>query len=117
MGEGRGSGLTRLRAPDPAVDLAFQLRALRLEFIPEFCFHPHRKWRFDFAFPERKFAVEVEGGTWVNGRHSRGQGFENDTEKYAEALCLGWLVLRVTSGQVANGKALTWIEKALKVRP
>jgi len=48
-------------------------------------------------------------GTWINGRHSRGSGFEKDAEKYAEALCLGWKVLRVTGSQICTGKAIKWI--------
>ena len=40
--------------------------------VPEFRFHPERKWRFDFAWPEHKIAVEQEGGVWIQGRHTRG---------------------------------------------
>lgn len=60
-------------------------------------FHPTRDWRFDFAWPALKVAVEVEGGTWVTGRHSRGSGFAKDAEKYNAAVGLGWFVLRYTT--------------------
>src|SRR5436190_13754155 len=93
----------------PADLLALQLQSERLPFQREFRFHPERRWRFDFAFPERRFAIEVEGGTWILSRHTTGSGFERDCVKYAEALCLGWRVLRVTSGQVHTGLALDWI--------
>jgi len=73
-------------------------------------FHAIRRWRFDFSWPARKLAVEIEGGTWVQGRHTRGQGFESDCEKYAEALLLGWRVLRVSSAMVRSGKALEYIK-------
>ena len=72
-----------------------------------------RRWRFDLAWPDDMLAVEVEGGSWSGGRHTRGVGFENDCEKYATALCHGWRVLRVTSKQVDNGSALQWIERIL----
>lgn len=79
--------------------------------VHEYQFIPRRKWRFDFAWPDQKLAVEIEGGTWASGRHNRGEGFARDCEKYAEALCLGWRVLRVTTGQVESGQALAWIER------
>ena len=79
--------------------------------VAEYKFHPDRRWRMDFAWPDDLLAVEVEGGTWVNGRHNRGSGFEKDAEKYAEALCLGWKVLRITGSQICTGKAIKWIRE------
>lgn len=73
-----------------------------------------RDWRFDFAWPKRKIALEVEGGTWSRGRHTRGSGFEKDCEKYNEATLLGWRVMRVTGNMVKDGRALQVIERALK---
>jgi len=60
----------------------------------EYKFHPKRRWRFDFAFPLIKIAVEIEGGVWSGGRHTRGAGFIKDMEKYNAAVLLGWRVLR-----------------------
>ena len=86
-------------------------------FVEEHYFaRPQRQWRFDFCWPQEKVAVEVEGGSWMpgGGRHNRGQGFENDCEKYVEATLRGWRVLRVTTRQVHTGLALNWILRALK---
>jgi len=69
-----------------------------------------KDWRFDFAWPEIKLAVEVEGGIFVNGRHSRGAGFEGDCIKYGEAMKLGWNVYRCTGGMIKSGNALDTIE-------
>ena len=43
------------------------LRLLKAEFkgvevVKEFRFHETRKWRFDYAFPSHKIAIEVDGG-------------------------------------------------------
>ena len=81
--------------------------------MAEYRFHSTRKWRFDYAWPEVMLAVEVEGGTFVQGRHNRGASFEADCEKYAEAICAGWRVLRVTGNHIASGQALDWIERCL----
>ena len=82
----------------------------------EWQFHPKRKWRFDLAWVSQKVAVEVHGGTWTGGRHTRGAGFEKDREKMNEAQLLGWLVLEVTGDQIRSGQALAWVERALEVR-
>lgn len=70
-------------------------------------------WRFDVAWPEPKVAVEVDGGGFTQGRHSRGAGMESDCAKLSTAVAMGWRVLRVTPAQVTDGRALTWIEQTL----
>lgn len=82
--------------------------------VTEFRFHPTRKWRFDFAWPDRSIAVEVDGAIFVSGRHTRGIGVEKDNEKFAEALLAGWKVLRVSTNQVRDGRALAWVERLLR---
>jgi very-short-patch-repair endonuclease len=61
---------------------------------PEYKFHETRRWRFDYAFLDVKLAVELEGGIWTKGRHTRGKGFSNDMQKYNSASELGWTLLR-----------------------
>ena len=58
-------------------------------------FHPERKWRFDIAFPDQKLAVEIHGGVYRGGHHTRGKGVLDDREKRAEAQRLGWKVFEV----------------------
>ena len=59
-----------------------------------------RRWLFDRAWPEVKIAVELEGGVYTEGRHTRGKGFEGDCEKYNTAQAMGWVVLRFTSNML-----------------
>jgi very-short-patch-repair endonuclease len=77
-----------------------------LRYTTELKFHPDRKWLFDFAVPKKHLAIEIEGGQWINGRHQRGQGFQNDCEKYNAAAILGWHVLRFTTDMVNSGTML-----------
>jgi very-short-patch-repair endonuclease len=98
----------------PEEQFAFQLRLHGLNAHREVRFHPTRRWRFDFAFPDEKIAVEVEGGTWVNGAHSRGKHFESDCEKYGEAAVLGWTVLRVTPDMIGDGRAAGLLKRLIQ---
>lgn len=91
--------------------LAEQLRRAGIPFEAEYRFHPERKWRFDFALPDRLIGVEVEGGTWAQGRHTRGKGYEDDLAKYNAAAVDGWLVLRFTTSMVEREIALDYITR------
>ena len=80
---------------------------LRMFDLPEpeqqYKFHPTRKWKFDFCWPDQKVAVEIEGITPEGGRHQRWQGFMGDAEKYEAALRLGWRVYRVPGPWLKDG--------------
>ncbi len=87
-------------------ELMLQLRANRIAYKPEFRFCEHRRWRADFLILGTRILVEVEGGTWSGGRHTRGKGYEQDCEKYSWAAAHGWTVLRFTTGQVNDLTAI-----------
>jgi len=70
--------------------------------VTEYRFAPPRMWRFDFAFPSVQVAVEIEGAIWTGGRHTRGGGYEKDTEKYNAAVMEGWRVLRYSGGMLSK---------------
>lgn len=73
----------------------------------EYQFIADRKWRFDFAWPGKLVAVEVEGGTsFGRSRHSKGEGFERDAAKYNRAAREGWTVLRYSTRMVTSGEAI-----------
>lgn len=85
--------------------------ALLPEPVEEYRFEPSRRWRFDYAYPEIKVAIEIEGAVYAQGRHTRGRGFENDCRKYNHAALLGWRILRFSTGMVDSGEALDAVEK------
>ena len=70
------------------------------ELVKEYRFHPSRKWRADYAIPAAKVLIELEGGLWSGGRHTRAGGYLADIEKYNAATMLGFCVLRLGTGQV-----------------
>lgn len=72
----------------------------------EYRFHPVRRWRMDYAWPDYLLAVEIQGGTWQGGRHARGAGYEQDSEKANTALSMGWRLLRYTPGLLKDGPAV-----------
>lgn len=92
---------------------AYIRQELKMELVKEYRFHPVRRWRFDYAFPELKVAIEVEGAVWTKGRHTRGAGYIKDMEKYNTAAMMGWTVIRVTPQQKFKEETLQMIKQAI----
>lgn len=111
---------TRLVRAKPDLVLLMHCRAMGLpEPVAEFRFHPTRRWRFDFAWPDLKLAVEIDGGAFMagGGRHTRGAGYRADCEKLAEAAIAGWRVIRCLPEHVTKGEAAKWIARATEAQP
>ena len=101
----------------PEAQLAWQMCVADVpEPERQYCGIPGRRFRFDFAWPAERICLEVMGGVWSRGRHTRGQGYTDDCEKASLAALEGWLYLTATTEQVENGQALAWVERAFKVR-
>jgi len=117
-----------LRLPDPYC---------KFNSKGEYKFHKRRKWRFDYAWPEYKIAIEYEGIVTEkpdinlvialaktqkygaiksilerNTRHTSLTGYTKDCEKYTYANFLGWKLIRITAIMLSNGEAFDLIEKA-----
>lgn len=106
---------TQAKARDPvrprrgsALEERFLLLC-RAEGLPtperEYRFCPDRMWRADFAWPDARLLVEVEGGVWTRGRHTRGAGYVGDLEKYNRATLDGWRVLRYAGDMLRDAPA------------
>jgi hypothetical protein len=87
---------------------------LHVECVKEFKFHPDRRWRFDYAIPEHKIALEVEGGVWTGGRHTSPKGFLGDMEKYNTATLMGWRVFRTIPDQLLSRATLQMLRQAMQ---
>jgi very-short-patch-repair endonuclease len=117
----RGDVLTR--AKRQAREMAAQEAAalfcalLRRDGLPtperEWQFCPDRKWRMDFAFPIAKLGIEVDGGIWTAGRHTRGAGWLKDTEKLNTAASMGWRMLRTTPDGLTDLAFIALIKRTL----
>jgi very-short-patch-repair endonuclease len=96
------------------------LLLIRAEGLPEpereymFAKSIGRRWRLDFAYPEKRIGIEVQGGTYIRGAHSRGTGLERDYEKYNQAQVLGWDVYQFSRKMIESGEAIETIRKALE---
>lgn len=85
------------------------------ELVHEHRFCLERRWRADYAHLPTQTLIELEGGTWTNGRHTRGGGYAGDCEKYNTATMAGWRVLRLTTDMVTLEYIETlvrWIQEA-----
>ena len=88
------------------------LKYTGLKTVAEYRFHPTREWRFDFAVPAARVAIEVEGGIW-NGRE---EGWRRDLEKYNEAAACGWLVIRTIPTELLKVQTLQLVVRAIRSR-
>ena len=118
--------MARRKGSAPEEWLAFHLKVMtpQLTVEREFRFHPVRRWRADFAIHDRMqkekptLLVEVEGVNYASirtgghpGAHRSVEGMQKDAEKYAEALLLGYPVLRVVPSMVKGGQAIQYIQR------
>ena len=86
--------------------MAIYLQELEKPFIREYRFHHVRNWLFDFAHPETKTAIEVDG--WG---HRTKQRMQEDNEKINTAQSMGWKVYRFTTTEITRGN----VKPALQV--
>lgn len=100
--------------------LLFHIRAAGIDAPKaEYRFHPDRKWRFDYAYPADRLAIEIDGGNRMARMTARGPAAvgrhttDADYEKLNEAVILGWRVLRFSPAQVSSGYAINAIWRAL----
>ena len=87
-----------------------------LKIVKEYQFHPERKWRFDYAFPDLRIAVEIDGAVWTYGRHNNAKGYIGDMEKLNTAASMGWLVLRFTTEAKFTTAALALVADTIRTR-
>ena len=100
---------------DPFVQI-LQKNHEGLDIVKEFQFHPERKWRFDYAIPSLRIAIEIDGAVWTYGRHNNAKGYIGDMEKLNTAASMGWLVLRFTTEAKFTTAALALVADTIRTR-
>jgi hypothetical protein len=120
-----------------------QARAHGIEgLVPDYRFHPDRKWELDRALPSLKLGVEIQGGihgrpvtcnhchrivqrTLANGRiipvrqgmgHSTGTGIQRDIDKLNAAQELGWQVVLLSADMIENGAGIALLQRFIHLR-
>lgn len=56
-----------------------------------------KRYRLDFAHPNSRTGIEIQGGVYMRGRHVTGSGYERDCRKYNLAYTSGWTIFLLTS--------------------
>jgi very-short-patch-repair endonuclease len=94
------------------------LALLKQEKIPapceEWVFAHPRRFRFDYAWPEQRLALEVEGGIFTRKAHGSITGILRDMEKYNLAAVHGWRVLRVTPNKLCDLQTIAMVGDAYR---
>lgn len=70
--------------------------------VEEFKFCDGRKFRADYAIPEKMILIEFEGIISKKSRHTTITGYSKDCIKYNLAAVLGYRVLRYTALNFRN---------------
>ncbi len=84
--------------------------------VTEYRFAPPRRFRFDVALLDHKIAVEVDGATWVGGRHTTGRGHQSDAEKRNLAQTMGWRVFTYNAAMIERGDVRRDVDAVLEGR-
>lgn len=98
---------------DPTIVTAW-FKAHGVEPVAEYRFASPRKWRFDFAWPDAKVALEVQGGLFTGGRHSRGPALMKEHEKLNAAARDGWRILYTIPQNVCMMETIELVKAAIE---
>jgi hypothetical protein len=89
-------------------------KAVQLPAVAEYRFCPPRRWRFDYAWPDHRIAIESQGGLFTGGRHVRGAALLREHEKLNAAAAAGWRIIFRTPGNLYTPETIDLLRSALK---
>jgi hypothetical protein len=72
-----------------------------------------KRWQYDRVWLSYRVIVEIEGGVFTQGRHTRGMGFVKDCNKYNWATSQGWKLYRFTVWHLNNDLVVPFMRKVL----
>jgi very-short-patch-repair endonuclease len=84
-----------------SLEAAFQTRYIQLGGVGEWARHyrflADSGYQLDFAMPDLRIGVEINGGQWQISGHSSGRGLHRDADKQNRALVAGWSIFWLTT--------------------
>lgn len=89
----------------------WQLTYPEIQLVPQYKVVPDRKFRIDFAHLPSKTGIEVQGGRWIKGGHTSGNGMFTDCEKSLLCAEIGWLIIPIVDKMISE----EYIEKIYSV--
>ncbi len=109
---GGGENKPRKEAKEKVALVAWLHHTYPGQVVSEYRFHPTRRWRFDWALPDLKVAIEFEGVV-SKSAHTTVTNVLNDSAKFNEAALAGWLVVRTNTPNLRDGSGYQAIERAV----
>lgn len=92
-------------------EIEWQLKYPRIQLIPQYKILPDRKFKIDFVHLPSKTGIEVQGGRWIKGGHTSGNGMFTDCEKSLLCAGIGWLIIPIVDKMICE----EYIEKIYSV--
>ena len=97
--------------------MRFEKALGKSKYVREYTFCEHRKWRFDYAFPQHFIAFEWDGGIFFSkSAHNSAPGIMRDNEKRNMAQILGWRVFNINAGGAGVYNVLRFIQDHYNVK-
>jgi len=88
----------------------------------EFRISKERRYKWDYAWPQFKIALEQNGGIWMRGitgrggAHSLPSNIIRDMEKMNFAQKLGWRVFQFQPKDIRNGTAANFLRSVMEAK-
>lgn len=85
------------------------------EPVPEYRITDTRKFRWDWAWPDYKLLLEINGSIWKPGKggHSSGKGIRRDMDKLNLATSLGWRTLAFEPKELFRSSTIDLIRASI----
>ena len=83
-------------------EIEWQLKYPNIQLIPQYKVLPKRKFKIDFAHLPSKTGIEIQGGRWIKGGHTSGNGMFTDCEKSLLCAQYGWLIIPIVDKMISE---------------
>jgi very-short-patch-repair endonuclease len=75
-----------------------------------------KRYRADFAHPDARVTIEIQGGTWNRGRHVQATGYARDARKFNLVQLSGWQVFLLVTETATDHEVLYEIASHIRNR-